>query len=297
MDVFGRLGRRKIVLASLLLSWLTLSSCARTPAPSAATLTPPRLPATWTPQPEVAASATPTPVLTNALSTEPPTPLAGPATASPMSGSTRPEPIALLPVGSSLNINRMQMMDADRGWAIGTGDAGADSHILRTQDGGLTWADVSPPELVSLDDAFTYRANGFFLDAQTAWVVYTPIATFGANTVAPKTIWRTQDGGLAWQPSAIWQSTAIGTTCWDDLTFVDANLGWYLFDCWQAMGSYVSELFRTLDGGNTWELIEQHGLTHHTGMRFLGREGWVSRNSHFWDGLFLVISFDQGLTW
>ena len=55
--------------------------------------------------------------------------------------ATAPE----LPVVASPQINDLQMLDASTGWAIGNGT------IMRTDDGGTTWLDVSPSGLSSSD--------------------------------------------------------------------------------------------------------------------------------------------------
>ena len=47
--------------------------------------------------------------------------------------------------GEELTISHIQMVSPTTGWAIGHQDPDED-HILYSQDGGLTWKDVSPPE-------------------------------------------------------------------------------------------------------------------------------------------------------
>ncbi len=290
-------GRSALVV--LLLLVLALSGCTGTPASPLPSRSVQELPPTWTPSPGSPATQTPTPNPTQIFAAEtgmPPLPR--PATALPSAPQGRPEPISLLPAGARLTLDRVQMLDVHNGWAVGTGGQRAHQHIFRTHDGGQTWRDVSPPELIREDDAFIKRAEGFFLDAQNARVVYSSIPQDGANAVSPDTIWRTQDGGQSWEPASLWQSTVHGTACWDDLTFLDSDNGWYLFDCWQAMGSYVSELYHTMDGGRTWELLDRDGLTNHRGIQFADPDyGWVPINTHFRDALFLAASDDGGLTW
>ncbi len=110
--------RENLVLIPVMLS-LLLASC--------------NLPvATPAPMPD----GTPVPVTTElSSSTGGPTPtLPGPA-------------IAHLAAGQAINIIKIHMLDPYSGWGIG-GLVHAQDHIFRTQDGGDTWRDVTPPQPV-----------------------------------------------------------------------------------------------------------------------------------------------------
>ncbi len=62
------------------------------------------------------------------------------------------------------------MVDANQGWGIG-GPAQTEDHVFRTQTGGQTWLDVTPPQPApAAGDAIA--ALGFFADASNGWVVY-----------------------------------------------------------------------------------------------------------------------------
>jgi len=54
-------------------------------------------------------------------------------------------PIPPLTVGEPVTITSIHMITELGGWAIG-GDQDPGDHVLRTLDGGETWADVTPPE-------------------------------------------------------------------------------------------------------------------------------------------------------
>jgi WD40 repeat protein/photosystem II stability/assembly factor-like uncharacterized protein len=164
-------------------------------------------------------------------------------TAVALGPTTAPGPMALapLPAGSPIQIDNVRMFDAMRGWAIGGLEhehPDALVHILRTEDGGLTWYDVPPPQPLPEE---WWRRQGtatFFLDPQTAWVGY-PIWD-----TKPEAVWRTRDGGRTWDRSWGFEGGSFDGTL--RFEFVDVDTGWLLID--------PTELFRTTDGGITWNL-------------------------------------------
>ena len=105
--------------------------------------------------------------------------------------------MAHLRAGELLTIQSIKMVSQTAGWAIGVRRDNFD-RVLRTSDGGVTWADVTVPEAVA-DPEQPRRGLGYFVDELHAWVVYTGV--FGDLGYAPAVVWRTQDGGKNWQPS------------------------------------------------------------------------------------------------
>ena len=98
--------------------------------------------------------------------TSTPTPI---TRATPMPTSTVPPPLKLtalqrLAAGQPVTITYISMLDPTMGWAIG----GAEDHVLRTDDGGETWHDVTPPEPAPIAEEPGKIASGFFLDANRA---------------------------------------------------------------------------------------------------------------------------------
>ena len=185
-----------------------------------------------------------------------PLPPAHTPTRQPTSMSTpQPTPsaatLAPLPKGSRIQIRSMIMSDDNQGWAIGGAEGDSPSsmlHVLRTADGGLTWFDSTPPESFAGPDYF-HRVSAFFLDPQTAWVGYP------GTGIRAEAVWRTQDGGQSWDRGLGLEGiVCCGMDAGFDLEFVDQTHGWlaggYLF----GAGSSGTELFRTDDGGITWDL-------------------------------------------
>ncbi len=164
-------------------------------------------------------------------------------------------------IGSSPKLISIQMIDAHIGWAIqeesrevlrpGTRSEypwPPEGYILRTADGGKTWQNVTPP-------TGAYSPGGFFaLDANTAWASDN---SSGLNPIATRA-WHTTDGGQTWQASqpflvADWSDFYLPSR----MQFIDQNTGWLLVLIEAEMnGAPVGEaLFRTTDGGSTWQRI------------------------------------------
>jgi photosystem II stability/assembly factor-like uncharacterized protein len=135
------------------------------------------------------------------------------------------------------------------GWAV------SDKHLFRSEDGGSTWLDVSPPEIGPGGQTEGITAN--FLDHDHAYVVYDEyfLDKYPWKTVE---IWRTTDGGDTWQTSEPLDITGMDKSVVTSLTFTDTSYGWLLVE-----GGYVEHpyqsiryyLFRTSDGGRTWTRI------------------------------------------
>ena len=121
-----------------------------------------------------------------------------------------------------LNLGEIHMLDEANGWAVAYRENNdemydlfqdemipiemtAQDHILITPDGGKTWQDVSPPELVWVKNeagkAYYLEFSEvtvFFLDSTNAWAAYSSSNSYGDQVSAPTGLWRTQDGGLSW---------------------------------------------------------------------------------------------------
>jgi len=181
------------------------------------------------------------------------------------SATPEPEPepqpeeklIALYPAGQPVNITELHMLDATYGWAISEDEQA--QHVLRTSDGGKTWVDVTPPQTTTVDPSGLLYYNttaGFFLNAVTAWVIYydSPVGGIG-------TIWRTQDGGRSWEPG--WGLSSVPFTVgafssYPVLEFSDVRHGSLSIDYFLGTESSHA-LFKTSDGGQTWELVIHDG--------------------------------------
>ena len=125
----------------------------------------------------------------------------------------------------------IRMLDEQNGWGI------TETAVLRTDDGGVTWYDVTPADLVDVAFATTHA----FLDPAHAWVVAADQKDFMRAGI----LYRTQDGGLIWTSNEI----PFGG---GDLTFLDSTNGWMMADLGVGAGSNAVAVFQTVDAGQTW---------------------------------------------
>jgi photosystem II stability/assembly factor-like uncharacterized protein len=143
------------------------------------------------------------------------------------------------------------MLDRANGWAV-AGDLSTDQHILLTRDGGQTWQDVTPPEPGSKPGEQVKAATIAFLDAQHAWAVFSPPPQ---GIFVPPQVWSTVDGGATWNLSATLDSTDLEGSFFAPrfLTFIDPLHGWLELAHDPGAGHHPVSIYRTEDGGNTWQ--------------------------------------------
>jgi photosystem II stability/assembly factor-like uncharacterized protein len=113
--------------------------------------------------------------------------------------------------------------------------------VLRTTDGGSTWALVSPPEGAGLD----FRDVEAF-DANTAYVL-------AIGNGDKSRILKTTDGGRTWMTQFVNQDAK---KFFDAIAFWDVNTGLAVGD--PLDGKFV--VIRTADGGRTWSEIPSAGM-------------------------------------
>jgi photosystem II stability/assembly factor-like uncharacterized protein len=265
----------------------TLTSPAATLAPLPPTVTPTQPLSTIitpsdTPQPEPPEYIQDTPVL-DAL---------GPA-------------IRHLKSGQKIDITYIHMQDANQGWGIG-GLSQASDHVFRTQDGGNTWHDVTPPQPAPAPgDAVA--ALGYFKDASTGWVAYGPPAD--SSGVPPfMLVWSTQNGGSSWTYSAIDTSSANAVVFSPKyMEFTDNQNGRLMVVLGGGMMHEYVVIYATHDGGATWTDLPDSLWASgddiqsfaKTGMVFVdSQNGWLTRDAQGVDSApHVFYTSDGGMTW
>jgi photosystem II stability/assembly factor-like uncharacterized protein len=134
----------------------------------------------------------------------------------------------LIEAPAFINIQFFNELD---GWGI------TETYIVRTNDGGINWYDVTPPDLEEAGSA----VETFILDNDHAWVQKPDFNNFPNNGL----LYHTADGGLTWGIS----STPFSG---GGLSFLDPDNGWMLADLGVGAGSNAVAVFQTTDGGATW---------------------------------------------
>jgi len=163
-------------------------------------------------------------------SAEPPAEQPEEPTPSPYPDTPAP-PVIAAPQIASPALIQIQFLNELDGWGL------TETYIVRTNDGGITWYDVTPPDL---DEAGS-TLETFILDQDQAWIQKPDFNNFPNNGL----LYHTTDGGLNWNIS----STPFSS---GDLNFLDEKNGWMLADLGVGAGSNGVAVFQTRDGGATW---------------------------------------------
>jgi WD40 repeat protein len=229
------------------------------------------------------------------------------ATPEPVLGADL-RPIPLLPPGQPLNFVSIDMIDNSRGWGT-VGSEGEDQHIVRTEDGGQSWLDVTPPELAFGLEGCGAQARMRVDDAATAWVgyinAYYDPSDPSCFQVPVSDLWKTEDGGSTWRLGSFVQrnrdtigGSAIDGSGFPILEFVDSQYGWAWRAFFLGASSSGNEFYQTIDGGRTWRLFPEAYLFGVTGMDFLDlKHGWVSTEHVFAYPPSLGQTHNGGSTW
>jgi len=174
------------------------------------------------------APSTPAPVIE-----QPATTIAPPTEIPPTPVPDTPAPAVinapLVDAPALMDIHFLNEMD---GWGV------TDTQIVRTNDGGVTWYNVTPPDVTSAG----YNAHNFVLDNEHVWLQITDYAT----SIDTSAVYRTSDGGLTWLKS----TAPFGG---GRLTFLDEKNGWAFGDLGAGAGSDAVAVFQTTDAGETWK--------------------------------------------
>ncbi len=204
-------------------------------------------------------------------------------------------------INANTPLSSLNMIDERRGWAL------SQKSVWKTVNGGKEWMNTTPAEIGTLlltvpaRGISSFRLNGAFPDAQTAW-----IAAPGLDKV---TILHTVDSGQTWQTSKLVVShpQEVYPVQIRSFTFLDPQTGWLLRSTDIAAGHEFVELYQTQDGAATWRLIaETNEITSSgsitsdgskTGVSFRdSRNGWLTGSTNG-DAIFLYRTKDGGATW
>ena len=234
------------------------------------------------------------------------------AQGSPMTSPTGPVEKHYVPASPEpAAITDVHMYGAKVGWALLSVQGGSAEFpkILRTTDGAQQWKVVlGPTDQTSASAAAPVAAD--FHDGQHAWV----LQLFGAESTASNEslgIEVTDDGGTSWRRQAELRVNGAATA----LQFSDAEHGWVFAtpSAGGAVGAGDTTLYRTTDGGQSWQVIKTASEAQHApgslgtlpeacpgggpiGTPFFvsPSRGWIGA---FCDRVFFYATTDGGLHW
>ncbi len=182
-------------------------------------------------------------------------------------------------------LTHIEMLDPLNGWGQ------AEGVILRTEDGGESWLNVTPPDIISNPA----HAKTFFLDEKVGWVLLEDVDRPNAGL-----IFRTLDGGASWR----WRSVPFGRS---DFGFVDENNGYALFGMGAAAGSMGVSVWTTSNGGGDYNRVFFHEPGFEYTLPFSGikngisfrdaENGWVGGSVPMDGIIWLYRSVDGGFSW
>jgi hypothetical protein len=132
-------------------------------------------------------------------------------------------------------------LDDQQGWLVSSQDSAGQNgslSILQTEDGGLTWHQVSvliddPEEIFEIESA-----DLDFIDSQIGWI---SLKLHSSSNFSFGRLLATEDGGHTWQERTL----PLG----EPVLFLDAEHGW-------ISGGPLDQTFYTEDGGESWSLSE-----------------------------------------
>lgn len=137
-----------------------------------------------------------------------------------------------------------QLITEGSGWALSS------NGLLRTDDSGKTWEDITPP-LTSTAAV----ADVFFLDGNRGWVLSTNEDT--QEALGQWMLYTTKDGGRTWVPTLFPSTSDIyGAGSGITIDFVDDAHGWIIVKKPSSANFSLGVLYRTQDGGATWQTLE-----------------------------------------
>jgi len=199
------------------------------------------------------------------------------------------DPFPLLPAGYEISIQEVALVTPDFGWGLAPGEGGI-YHILRTDDGGETWREITPPQPLTPNSSWLYPSVDFY-DPDTGWASYS-----GTDL-----IWSTHDGGRTWQPTRLEYTAYLGGLIHN----LDKDRIWFFQFVDGGMQKVNTVLYSSQDGGHTWTKVLDpfsdaviQGFDK-TGVDFYDAQyGWLTR---FFRGvtpqISLEITSNGGSTW
>lgn len=152
-------------------------------------------------------------------------------TLAPYPDDTPSPPRLNVPIIESPELTSIQFLNSLDGWGL------TETQIVRTNDSGLTWYNVTPQDVTETG----YGVELFVLDDDHVWML---MPDFG-NYPNSGFLYKTTDGGMTWERLSAPFSRG-------HFRFIDVNNGWVLADLGLGAGSNAVAIYQTTDGGTEW---------------------------------------------
>ena len=194
------------------------------------------------------------------------------------------------PVIEAPQLTSIRFFDENNGWGL------TSSNVLRTEDGGETWFNVTPSGVTDI----SFGAVGYFFDSSHGWLAVSNMT----NPDDPGQLFRTSDGGASWAESALPPSMG------GRFSFVDPDNGFFMSDLGAGAGSNWVGIYSTVDGGANWtpQYVPVPGNPEtegalpasgqKSGMTFIdSNRGWVTGSIPMDNYLYLYNTTNGGSFW
>lgn len=205
---------------------------------------------------------------------------------------------------TAIELSELVMINGASGWGVAHIPGGVGQMIVRTQDGGLSWRNVTPAQLITRYGNRNVTVKSYFLNTTNAWIIYHDEENWTSERGV--SLWLTIDGGSVWEEVAL---PLDGYSAQHfqkiQIAFLDDQIGWIFASLGSSQEREFIGLYTTHDGGKNWSVmvssdsanLSSKGMKNGASFRNAA-EGWISgSNAPDEPGVLLWRTMDGGNTW